>query len=77
MSEPSAIGLALEAIRAALERLSKLRPSEPIIVLRQECEVCDATVRSWIGAQPSATERERMMRKLLALHIAITSLTRK
>lgn len=74
MNEPSSIVLALDAVRAALDRLSKLRPSEPVLVVRKECEACEATIKAWAHEPPTPKERDEMLRKLLALHIAITTL---
>lgn len=67
----------LDAIRQALATFDALPDTPEAWKLRDECLVMEATAREWSRVPPSAEEREAMMRRVLALHIAITKLRRK
>lgn len=66
----------LDAIHQALATFASLPDSPQARELREECLAVEATAREWALAPPSAEDREEMMRKVLALHIAITKLRR-
>jgi hypothetical protein len=65
-----------EAIDVVLRRLERLSPSdntEQIHVLVQEClEETD----QWNASPPTPRDRDVLMKRLLALHVAVTNLER-
>ena len=76
MSRSTRTNLVLGAISRALDSLSVLPDSEQARRLREECLACQAAAKEWETTSPSAEERETMMRRAVALHVAITKMGR-
>lgn len=67
----------LDAIQQALATFARLPDSPEARALREQCLAVEATAKEWARVPPSVEDREAMMRKVLALHVAITKLRRK
>lgn len=70
-------GLALGAVHAALTALASLPDSAEKQRLLGEAESCARAVHSWVDRAPSDPEREAMMKRVLALHVAVATLQRE
>jgi hypothetical protein len=68
--------LAVDAIHAALGALSKLPTSAELIRLVEEAHACEKVVEGWAHAPPAPEERERTMKRILALNVAVAKLGR-
>jgi hypothetical protein len=66
------VAVALEAIRAVLDVLSREPHSDKRQRLTGEARACERIVRSWDLLAPKAEDREAVMKRVLALHIATT-----
>ena len=69
--------LALDAVRAAISVLKGLPPSDESAQLLTVANGCENEVCRWRDAPPSAVEREDMMRRVLALNVAVAKLRRR
>lgn len=77
MANSKRTALVSDAIRQALASLAILPNSEEALTLRERCLACQAVANEWSQTPPTPEEREAMMRKVIALHVAITKLRRK
>jgi hypothetical protein len=68
--------LALDAVRAAIEALDKLAGTDEQAGLLGEARTCEGLVAAWTDRPPSAEEREELMRRVLALNVAVAKLRR-
>jgi hypothetical protein len=66
----------LDAIHQALATFAALPDSTEARNLREQCLAVEATAREWATVPPSPEDRDALMRKVLALHVAITKLRR-
>jgi hypothetical protein len=55
----------------------RLPDSKEVGDLKEQCLAIEDTVKQWARQEPSPEEREALMRKVLALHVAITRLRRR
>jgi hypothetical protein len=67
----------MDAIHQAQATFAVLPDSPEAQDLRERCLAVEATAREWAHAPPTPEEREALMRKVLALHVAITKLRRR
>jgi hypothetical protein len=75
--ESSRTNVILRAIRTAAKPLSTLPESSDVRVLRDMAADFEKTVRGWKPAPPRSEERELMMKRVLALNIAVAKLVRE
>lgn len=68
--------LALDAVRAAVDALEGAPATEERDRLLEEARTCERLVAAWADNPPSAGEREALMRKVLALNVAVARLRR-
>jgi len=68
--------LALDAVQAAIEVLDGLPASEERARLQTIAHDCEDAILGWSNAPPGADERESMMRRVLALNVAVARLKR-
>ena len=66
----------LAAIATALEAASALPDSPEARELRDRGLALEKATKQWEDASPTAGEREGMMKKVLALHTAVTKVKR-
>ncbi len=67
----------LDAIGKALASLRILPDSQEARVLREECLAWERMAKDWEHSPPTAEERETAMKKVVALHVAISRLRRE
>lgn len=77
MAHSKRTALVIDAIRLAVDSLAVLPDSEDARELRASCCALRSAVEAWNVAPPSAEEREQTMRKVVALHVAVTKLRRR
>lgn len=68
--------LALDAVRAAIAVLEKVQATEERDRLLEEAHTFERKVVAWAANPPNAAEREELMRKVLALNVAVARLRR-
>jgi hypothetical protein len=68
------VAVALGAIREVLNGLSRVPHSDERQRLTGEARACERIVRSWDLLAPKVEDREAVMKRVLALHIATTKL---
>jgi hypothetical protein len=68
--------LALDALNAVLEALSRLPHSDDSQRLAGEARACERVVQCWRLYPPKDDEREDLMKRVLDLHIATALLRR-
>jgi hypothetical protein len=68
--------LALDALNAVLETLSRLPQSDDSQRLSGEARACERVVHCWHLYPPNDDEREDLMKRVLDLHIATAQLRR-
>jgi len=68
------ITLVLNAIDVVLRGLSALEPSAEVDALRGRVEVCSRQAERWRGAPPTVEEGERVMKRVLQLHVEVARL---
>jgi hypothetical protein len=66
-----------EAIDVVLRRLSALAPSHEVDELRAKAEEFLRTTAGWTASHPPAQEKERLMMRVLKLHVDAAKLERK
>jgi hypothetical protein len=64
------VALALDAIDAVLELLSRAPHSDERRRLSDEARWCERLVRGWELEAPTSEQREVVMKRILNLHIA-------
>jgi hypothetical protein len=67
---------ALDAIHQALATFAALPDSPNAHELREQYLAIEVTAREWARVPPSPEDRDLLIRKVLALHVAITKLRR-
>jgi hypothetical protein len=65
-----------EAIDVVLRRLGRLSPSDKAEQLHVWVQECQDETDQWNASPPTPREREVLMKRLLALHVAVTNLER-
>jgi hypothetical protein len=65
-----------EAIEGVLRRLEQLLPSKTTDELRAWVHDCWQEVERWGASQPTDREQDLLMKRVLALHVAVTKLQR-
>jgi hypothetical protein len=68
------VAVALDAIRAVLDVLSCVPHCDERRRLTGEARACERIVHTWDLLAPKAEEREAVMKRVLALHIATAKL---
>jgi hypothetical protein len=68
--------LVLTAIDVVLRRLSTLEPSLDVDELRTRAEACREHVQRWRKVQPTVEEGEKVMKRVLRLHVDVAQLER-
>lgn len=68
--------LALGAVNAAVAALASLPDSDDKRRLLVEVESCARAIDAWTGQPPTAEAREAVMKRVLALHVAVAGLQR-
>jgi hypothetical protein len=77
MGHPSLrISLAQDAIDVVVRRLSALPSSLKIEELRATAEECVRVVNGWEVSPPAPKESEKLMRRVLKLHVAVGKIER-
>ena len=66
-----------EAIDVVLRRLSALPPSPELDALRATADACLRKTEAWPASQPAAEEKERLMKRVLKLHVEVADLERR
>ncbi len=66
----------LGAIRTAVQPLESLEATVEVRVLRQMAADFEAEVRSWTSSSPDSDDRELMMKRVLALNVAVAKVVR-
>lgn len=74
---PSADALVKDSIEIVLRRLAALRPSREVEVLRAKAQEKLREADGWKVSPPTSGEREKLMRRVLALHVAEAGLERE
>ncbi|MGH7296425.1 MAG: hypothetical protein ACRELB_15915 [Polyangiaceae bacterium] len=59
-----------------IRRLSALPPSQEREQLRAQAEECRREAERWQQSTPAVEERERVMKRVLGLHVAVARLER-
>ena len=65
-----------EAIDVVLRRLSAVPPSPKVDELRAQAEECLRKTDGWSASYPVAQEKERLMMRVLKLHVEAAKLER-
>ena len=68
--------LALDAVHAAIDALARALDSDDKARLLEEARACESVVEGWRDAAPSSQDREALMRRVLALNVAVAKLQR-
>jgi hypothetical protein len=68
--------VAKAAIENVLHRLSALPPSHEVESLRTRAEEYLEQAKAWTSTVPVAEEKERLMKRVLKLHVEVTKLER-
>lgn len=66
-----------DAVRQGLASLDVLPDTNEARLLRNECLSWEQVAKDWVLAPPTPEERERAMKKVIALHVAIARLRRE
>jgi hypothetical protein len=66
----------LGAVEAALKVLAALPRRDDIAYFVSEAERLKAVIAAWETSTPSSAERERVLQRVLALHVAVAKLRR-
>jgi len=69
--------LLIDAVKQALASLDVLPDTNEARLLRKECLSWEQVAKDWAHAPPTPEERERAMKKVVALHVAIARLRRE
>jgi hypothetical protein len=70
------VSLTLSAIDVVLRRLSALPATREVDELRARAEEYVREADGWKVSRPSSEQREDLMKRVLALHIAVVALER-
>ena len=70
------MSLVLDAVQIALGQLAKLPNSPEVEDLRTKALAYEKEAKHWSEKPPTSEQREAMMKKVLALHVAVTKLAR-
>lgn len=73
---PSRLVVVRDAIDVVLRHLEALPPSDRREQLRAWVQDCLLEAEQWRASTPTAREREGLMKRLLALHVAVTKIER-
>lgn len=65
-----------KAIRTANEQLAKMPSSADVNLLRREIGSIEAEVDGWSVTPPVGSQREGLMQRAMAIHLAIARLVR-
>jgi hypothetical protein len=69
--------LVLKAIRSAAAQLARLPQSPDLDELRGTASACAAEAEAWKDAPPTDVQRDAMMKRVLALQVAVTKARRR
>jgi hypothetical protein len=72
-----ALPLVLDAIDIVLRRLESLTPSPDVVALRAAALRHLREAQEWDRARPDQDEQERLMRRVLGLHVGTARLERE
>jgi hypothetical protein len=65
-----------KAIRTAAEQLARMPSSPEVLSLKSVMSAIQEEVDGWAATAPAAEKREGVMKRVLAVHLAITRLAR-
>jgi hypothetical protein len=65
-----------EAIEVVLRRLRCVPPSDRTVQLHAWLDECSQEFEQWSASPPTDRERDLIMKRVLALHVAVTKLER-
>jgi hypothetical protein len=68
--------LLMDAIDVVERRLMALSPSQEVDELRERVVIYREQVHEWQQAKPSAEQRDKLMKLVLALHVAVAKAER-
>mgnify|MGYP001194032952 CR=1 FL=1 len=68
--------LVAKAIRTANEQLAKMPSSPEVLALKGVISAIQEEVAVWEATPPASDQREGVMKRVLAIHLAITRLAR-
>jgi hypothetical protein len=71
------LSLVKDAIEIVVRRVSFLSPSAEVEELRTQAEEYLREAESWKASPPTGEERERLMKHVLKLHVAVAILERR
>jgi hypothetical protein len=66
-----------EAIEVILRHLESVPPSDWAVQLQARLQDCVQETEMWAAAWPTARELDALMKRLLALHVEVTTLERQ
>jgi hypothetical protein len=69
--------LVRDAIKVVQRRLAAPPPSPEVEELRARAEVYRLEAEAWKVSSPTAEERERLMKRVLSLHVEVAKLDRR
>lgn len=69
--------LLLKSFRTASAQLARMPSSPEVEALKNETVTCEGEVQAWAQNAPTNDQRELMMKKALALQVAVTKLARR
>jgi hypothetical protein len=75
-NDPARLRLVLDAIDIVLRRLELLHPSPDVVALRAAAVRQLREAQDWERAYPSLEEQERLMKRVLFLHVGTAKLER-
>jgi hypothetical protein len=76
MSASTPAELVLGAIRTAVEPLATMTETPQVRLLREMAADFEAEVRAWTPLVPDDDDRELMMKRVLALNVAVAKIVR-
>ncbi len=74
MSRDKPFARVTKAIRTAAEQLAKMPRSPEVLALKSDIVALEEELAGWTTNPPASEQREGMMKKVLAIHLAITKL---
>jgi vacuolar-type H+-ATPase subunit E/Vma4 len=78
MARPSRrLSITRDAVEIVLRRLSSMATSPEVEDLRARAQECLQKVEGWKVAAPTAEERDRLMKRILNLHVEVASMERQ
>lgn len=76
MAQARRLVVVREAIDVVLRHLEFLQPSDRTEQLHAWLDECSQEVEQWNASPPTDREREGLMKRVLAIHVAVTNMVR-